>query len=142
MPQQENRSLEETTVPQVLVVEDDPDVRDVLTRLLRRAGYVALTATNGADAIIMAQQQQPDLILMDLMLPILSGLEATRRLKANPHTARIPVLAMTGQFLADDGAQVCSAGCAGLIHKPCSAKHFLAQVATFIGRSDTVGGTR
>ena len=129
-------------MPRVLVVEDDPDVRDVLTRLLRRAGYVALTAINGADAIIAAQQQQPDLILMDLMLPILNGLDATRQLKADPRTARIPVLMLTGQFLVDDEAQARSAGCDGLILKPCPAEQFLAYVAKFIGRSDTVGGTR
>lgn len=126
----------------VLVVEDDPDVRDVLTRILGRAGYAAMTATNGADAIIVARQQQPDLILMDLMLPMLGGLEATRRLKADPRTAQIPVLALTGRLLADAEAQARSAGCAGLILKPCPAKRLLAHVATFMGRSDAVGKAR
>jgi CheY-like chemotaxis protein len=126
----------------VLVVEDDPDVRDVLVRILGRAGYAATTASDGVEAIIVAGQQQPDLILMDLMLPMLDGLAATRRLKADPRTAQIPVLALTGRLMADDEAQARSAGCAGLILKPCRAERLVAHVATFIGRSDAVGDAR
>lgn len=124
----------------VLVVEDDPDVCDVLMRMLRRAGHTVRSASNGADAVVLAQEQRPDIILMDLVLPMMNGLAATRRLKADARTAHIPVLALSGRGLADDEARARGAGCDGFITKPFALEHLLAQVASFAGRDDPVGG--
>jgi len=126
-------------VVRVLVVEDDPAVCDVLTRMLRRAGHTVRSASNGADAVILAQEQRPDIILMDLVLPMIDGLLATRRLKADARTAYIPVLALTARGLADE-ARARAAGCDGFITKPCAMEHLLAQVAAFAGRGDGGGG--
>jgi CheY-like chemotaxis protein len=119
----------------VLVVEDDPDVCDVFTRILQRAGHTVRSASNGADAVILAQEQRPDIILMDLVLPKMDGLMATRRLKADARTAHIPVLVLTGRGLADE-APARAAGCDGFIIKPFGREDLLAQVAAFAGRGD------
>jgi len=107
--------------------------------MLRRAGHTVRSASNGADAVILAQEQRPDLILMDLVLPMIDGLLATRRLKADARTAHIPVLALTARGLADE-ARARAAGCDGFITKPCAMEHLLAQVAAFAGRGDGGGG--
>jgi CheY-like chemotaxis protein len=138
--------FKETTVIRVLVVEDDPNVCDVLILMLRRAGHRVWSTSNGVDAVILAQQQRPDLILMDLRLPVMDGLEATRQLKADPCTAHIPVLALTADPFAE--AQARAAGCDGFIIKPCVLERLLAQVAALAGRdiagdpgaSSAVGG--
>jgi CheY-like chemotaxis protein len=121
----------------VLVIEDDATMCDVLTRTLKREGYVVLSAANGADAIRVAQQQ-PDLILMDLRLPVMDGLEATRRLKAEPRTAHIPVLALTADPLAEDEAY--AAGCDDVIIKPCSIAYLFAYVAAYTEQCNSLNG--
>jgi two-component system cell cycle response regulator DivK len=131
--------LKERTVVRILVVEDDPDVCDVLLRILRRAGHTVRSASNGADAVILAQEQRPDIILMDLVLPMMDGLVATRRLKADARTAHIPVLALTGRGLANDATLARGAGCDGFITKPFALEHLLAQVTAFAGRADGGG---
>ena len=131
--------FKETTVVRVLVVEDNPDVCDVLIRTLRRAGHTVGSANNGADAVVLAQEQRPDIILMDLVLPMIDGLVATRRLKADARTAHIPVLALTARGLADE-ARARAAGCDGFITKPFGREDLLAQVAAFAGRGDPGDG--
>jgi two-component system, cell cycle response regulator DivK len=126
-------------VVRVLVVEDNPDVCDVLMRTLRRAGHTVRSASNGIDAVILAQEQWPEIILMDLVLPLIDGLAATRRLKADARTAHIPVLALTGRGLADE-ARARAAGCDGFITKPFGRDDLLAQVAAFAGRGNLGDG--
>ncbi len=123
----------------VLIVEDDPDVCDVFTRMLQRAGHTVRSASNGADAVMLAQELRPDIILMDLVLPMIDGLVATRRLKADARTAYIPVLALTARGLVDE-ARARAAGCDGFITKPFGREDLLAQVAAFAERGDPSGG--
>ena len=119
----------------VLVVEDNPDVCDILIRTLRRAGHMVQSASNGIDAVILAYEHRPDIILMDLVMPLMDGLAATRRLKADPQTAQIPVLALTGRGLADE-ARARAAGCDGFITKPFGREDLLALVLAFAARGN------
>lgn len=119
----------------ILIVEDDPMLRHMLARILRRAGYATLTAANGAEGLAYAQQQLPDLVIMDMVLPVLSGWEATRQLKASPCTANIPVLALSACLSEDDQARAIAAGCNGWISKPFRIQAFLEQVACAAGAS-------
>ena len=91
--------------------------RDMLSRRLIRRGYEVVQATDGQEGLDMAQAQ-PDLILMDMSLPVVDGWEATRRLKANPATARIPVVALTAHALTDDREKATRAGCDAFATKP------------------------
>lgn len=120
----------------ILVVEDEPAVRDLLTRILRRSGYTTFSASNGDEALTHAQQHHPALILMDLILPVLDGWTATERLKADPRTADIPVLALTARLSASDEARAHAAGCASLITKPFNIHTFLEHIAKQIGSPD------
>jgi CheY-like chemotaxis protein len=117
----------------ILIVEDDPMLRDMLARILRRAGYATLSAANGAEGLAYARQLQPDLVLMDLVLPLLNGWEATRQLKASPCTAKIPVLVLSACLSEDDKARAIAAGCDGWISKPFRIQAFLEQVACAAG---------
>ena len=89
-------------MPKVLLVEDSEESRDGLARRLRRKGYETLLAVDGREAVRMAGAEAPDLILMDMSLPILDGWEATRKLKAAPQTRGIPVIALTAHAMAGD----------------------------------------
>src|SRR5262245_1743425 len=84
-----------TQMTKILIVEDDANVRDLVSRRLQYQGYQVITAVNGAAAIISARSERPDLILMDMGLPLISGFQATQQLKARPDTARIPIIALT-----------------------------------------------
>jgi two-component system, cell cycle response regulator DivK len=117
----------------ILIVEDDPMLLDLLARILRRAGYATLITANGAEGIVCAQQQQPDLILMDLVLPVLNGWDAIGQLKASPCTANIPVLALSACLSEDDKARAIAVGCDGWISKPFQIQAFLEQVAGAAG---------
>src|SRR5262245_833010 len=96
------------------------------------------SASNGADGVILAQEQRPDIILMDLVMPLMDGVVATRRLKADAQTADIPVLALTGRGLGDE-ARARAAGCDGFITKPFGREDLLAQVAAFAGHGNLGG---
>jgi len=117
----------------VLVVEDTPDNRRIIRLLLERAGYEIVEAVNGALGIEMARSERPDLILMDIQLPVIDGYEATRRLKADPELKHIPVIAVTSYALAGDEAKTKAAGCDGYVAKPFSPKELLRLVQQFIG---------
>src|SRR5512141_678121 len=95
-PRSRNGSpAEQTAMPKILLVEDNEMNRDMLSRRLERKGYQVVMALDGAQAVAMAASEKPDLILMDMSLPVLDGWEATRQIKANPDTRRIPVIALT-----------------------------------------------
>ena len=117
----------------VLVIEDTLDNRQILRDLLTAAGYDIIEAEDGAAGVAMAAEQLPDLILMDIQLPVIDGYEATRRIKADPATRHIPVVAVTSYALAGDEAKTREAGCDGYIAKPYSPRNLLEKVRGFLG---------
>ena len=114
--------------PIILLVDDYADNRAMYARYLAYAGYRVDEATNGQEALDKAGQIHPDLIVMDLSLPVMDGWEATRRLKANPQTKRIPVLALTGHALGDHEREATAAGCDGYVTKPCLPEDLAARI--------------
>ncbi|HET6450299.1 MAG TPA: response regulator [Spirochaetia bacterium] len=117
----------------LLVVEDDPTIMALIVILLERAGYDVIQATSAEEGIQLAADQAPHLILMDVALPGMDGLEATRLLKAREVTARIPVIALTAQAMKQDAERAALAGCDGFIVKPLSTDHFLREIARHLG---------
>jgi CheY-like chemotaxis protein len=112
----------------VLLVDDYPDAREMYTEYLEYSGFDVIQAANGMEALRQAAEQVPDIILMDLSLPVMDGWEATRRLKADPRTADIPVVALTGHALAgiSDGAK--KAGCDAFVTKPCLPEDLVKEI--------------
>ena len=117
----------------ILVVEDTEDNRRIMCDLLTAAGYAYIEATDGEAGVAMALAERPDLVLMDIQLPVIDGYEATRRIKADPVTAAIPVIAVTSYALAGDEAKTRAAGCIGHVAKPFSPRQLLALVRQLIG---------
>ena len=105
-------------MPIILLVEDDEMNCDMLSRRLRRKGYKVLIARDGEEALARAQSDAPDLILMDLSLPVLDGWEATRQIRAVPETQAIPVIALTAHAMDGDQAKALAAGCDDYDTKP------------------------
>jgi two-component system cell cycle response regulator DivK len=120
--------------PRVLLVDDYPDARDMYGEYLEYSGYDVIQASNGMEALQSAFDHQPDIILMDLSLPVMDGWEATRRLKANDRTASIPVVALTGHALAGifEGAQ--RAGCDSFVTKPCLPEDLVKEIKRLLGQ--------
>lgn len=112
----------------ILVVEDTEDNRQILRDLLTNAGYELIEAYDGESGVELALRHRPDLILMDIQLPMIDGYEATRRIKANPALARTPVIAVTSYALSGDEAKAHAAGCDAYIAKPFSPRQLLAKV--------------
>lgn len=117
----------------ILVVEDNPANLKLVVFLLEEAGYSVLTATDAAEAIELAGAEMPDLVLMDVQLPGMDGLEATRRLKADASTRHIPVVALTAFAMKGDEDRIRAAGCDGYIPKPIRYQSFLGEVGQFVG---------
>ena len=120
--------MSEPKKPLLLIVEDDEDSRDFLSRLLKKQGYDVLIAIQGQEAIDMATQHQPSLILMDLALPVLNGLEATLVLKASERTSHIPIIALTAHSLSTDREKAMSAGCDDYDTKPIDFDRLLVKI--------------
>jgi two-component system cell cycle response regulator DivK len=116
----------------ILVVEDTEDNRQIMRDLLSSAGYDLIEAQDGAEGVAMAKSQRPDLILMDIQLPVLDGYEATRRIKADPAISHIPVIAVTSYALSGDEAKTRAAGCDGYVAKPFSPRQLLAKINEFL----------
>ena len=112
----------------ILVVEDQEDSRRILRDLLTSADYEIMEAVNGEEALTAAAKQRPDLILMDIQLPIMDGYEATRRIKADPTLAHVPVIAVTSYALSGDKAKARAAGCDDFVSKPYSPRQLLAKI--------------
>jgi two-component system, cell cycle response regulator DivK len=112
----------------ILLVEDTQDNREIAEIILRDAGHVVLSVADGASGMAAAASAQPDLILMDLALPEVDGWEATRRIKANPATSDIPVIAFTAHVLQEDADRAHAAGCAAVIAKPFEIDALLKQI--------------
>ncbi len=117
----------------ILVIEDTEDNRRIVRDLLTNAGFELIEACDGESGIAMAAEHQPDLILMDIQLPLVNGYDATRRIKDNPATRHIPVIAVTSYALSGDEAKATAAGCDGYIAKPFSPRSLLAKVREFLG---------
>ncbi len=120
------------TTYRLLVVEDDKDSRDLLVQLLTLHGCQVLTARDGREAITIAQQEVPDLILMDLSLPALNGWEATRTIKGIAELAHIPVIALTAHAMTGDRERALAAGCDDHITKPINVMSFFEQIRVYL----------
>jgi CheY-like chemotaxis protein len=126
-------------MPKLLVVEDNEESREGLSRHLKRKGYEVLTAADGQQAVGTAWVEAPDLILMDMSLPVLDGWEATRRLKADPTTRGIPVIALTAHAMAGDREKALEAGCDEYETKPVEFARLLDKVRALLGAGGTDG---
>ena len=120
----------------VLIVEDQEDNRAILRDLLSKSGYDLIEATNGEEGVALAQSQRPDLILMDVQLPIIDGYEATRRIKSNAELRAIPVIAVTSYALSGDEAKARAAGCDAYVAKPFSPRLLLAKIREYLPGGD------
>jgi two-component system cell cycle response regulator DivK len=116
----------------ILVIEDQEDNRRILRDLLTNAGYEPIEADTGEEALVLAQSQHPDLILMDIQLPGIDGYEATRRIKAVPALRDIPVVAVTSYALSGDEVRAGEAGCDGYVTKPFSPRALLAKIREYV----------
>ena len=116
----------------ILVVEDHEDNRQILRDLLASAGYEMIEAGNGEDGVAAAASERPDLILMDIQLPILDGYEATRQIKANPALSAIPIIVVTSYALSGDEEKARTAGCDAYVAKPYSPRQLLARIRDFL----------
>ncbi len=115
-------------MPKILLVEDNEMNRDMLGRRLQRQGYTMCYAADGPTGIAMAAAEHPDLILMDIALGEMDGWEATRRIKANPATASIPIIALTAHALASDRDKSVEVGCADFDTKPVDMPRLLGKI--------------
>lgn len=122
-------------MPTILLVEDNEMNRDMLSRRLARRGYDVMIAIDGDEGVRMAQAKRPGLILMDMSLPVLDGWEATRRLKADPATAEIPVIALTAHAMSGDEQKARAAGCDDFDTKPVELKRLLSKIQTWLPTS-------
>lgn len=116
----------------ILYVEDNEDNVYVVKSRLTRAGFTILIAADGAQGVAMASTEQPDLILMDLSLPVLDGWEATRRIKAAPETKHIPVVALTAHAMAGDREKALAAGCNDFDTKPIELPRLLEKIRALL----------
>jgi CheY-like chemotaxis protein len=115
-------------MPKILLVEDNEMNRDMLSRRLARNGFEIAIAVNGQEGLDKAASERPDLILMDLSLPVMDGWEATRQIKANAATRTIPVIALTAHAMADDKAKALAAGCDDFDTKPVELPRLLQKI--------------
>jgi CheY-like chemotaxis protein len=120
----------------ILLVEDNEMNRDMLSRRLARKGYEVLTAEDGARGLAAAASQKPDLILMDMSLPVVDGWEATRRLKTSEETHAIPVIALTAHAMAADLEKALQAGCEDYDTKPVELPRLLAKIERLLRAAD------
>lgn len=117
----------------IMVVEDEPLIMDLIAILLERAGYEVVRAATAEEALPLAGGRPPDLVLMDIALPGIDGLAATRILKSSPATRDVPIVALTAQAMRADAEAAVRAGCDGFIAKPISTREFLRQVEGYLG---------
>ena len=130
----ENRAM-----PRILLVEDNEMNRDMLSRRLERKGFEVVLAVDGVGGVEMASSHAPDLVLMDMSLPVLDGWEATRRLKAAPATRHIPVIALTAHAMAGDRERALEAGCDDYDTKPIELPRLLAKIEALLAGADGAG---
>jgi CheY-like chemotaxis protein len=119
----------------ILLVEDDEMNRDMLSRRLERRGYEVRVAIDGEQGVAMAQAEIPDLILMDMSLPVLDGWEATRRIKTGSETQAIVIIALTAHAMASDRDKAMAAGCDDFDTKPIDLTRLLEKIEKFLGKT-------
>jgi CheY-like chemotaxis protein len=119
-------------MPKILLVEDNDMNRDMLSRRLSRNGFEIAIAVDGQQGVQMASTERPDLILMDMSLPVMDGWEATRRVKADPATAAIPVIALTAHAMTDDRERAMAAGCNDFDTKPVELPRLLGKIKALL----------
>jgi CheY-like chemotaxis protein len=119
-------------MPKILLIEDNEMNRDMLSRRLVRGGYEVIIAENGARGVAMATSDRPDLILMDMSLPVIDGWEATRRIKATPELRKIPIIALTAHAMAADRDKALGAGCDDYDTKPIELQRLLGKIETLL----------
>jgi len=122
-------------MPTILLVEDNEMNRDMLSRRLERKGYRVVLAVDGQNGVEMAAAHAPDLVLMDMSLPVLDGWEATRRLKAAPATRHVPVIALTAHAMAGDREKAIGAGCDDFDTKPVDFARLVEKIEALLGRA-------
>jgi len=122
-------------MPKILVVEDNELNRDMLTRRLSRKGFETVVAVDGREGVAMARSERPDLILMDMSLPVLDGWEATRQIKSATETQSIPVIALTAHAMAGDRERALTAGCDDYDTKPVEFPALLAKIEALLAHS-------
>jgi CheY-like chemotaxis protein len=120
------------TVTKILLVEDNEMNRDMLSRRLMRHGFDVVVATDGGEGVSRAAVERPDLILMDMSLPVIDGWEATRRIKAEPDTRDVPVIALTAHAMESDRAQAVAAGCDDYDTKPVELPRLIAKIRSLL----------
>lgn len=118
----------------VLIVEDDSDNMDIYTTVLEFAGYRVIQSTDGVSAVHTAVSELPDLILMDIAMPRMDGLEATRTMRRNPSLASVPIVALTAFALEGDRERVMEAGCSAYLTKPAEPRAVVAEVKRWLDR--------
>jgi CheY-like chemotaxis protein len=124
----------------ILIVEDNEMNRDMLSRRLERKGYSITMAVDGGAGVERASEEIPDIILMDMSLPVLDGWEATRRVKANPQTRHIPVIALTAHAMTGDRDKAMEAGCDDYDTKPIDLARLLSKIEAQLERAKAVHG--
>lgn len=120
-------------MPKILLVEDNEMNRDMLSRRLERRGFEIRIAVDGAEGVALAQQELPDLILMDMSLPVMDGWTATRQLKTIPQTQAIPVIALTAHAMAGDQERCLAAGCDDYDTKPVDFPRLMNKIQALLG---------
>lgn len=115
-------------MPKILLVEDNEMNRDMLSRRLQRQGMQVVIAVDGQQGVALARSESPDLILMDMSLPVLDGYEATRQLKATPETKKIPIIALTAHAMTGDRERSMEAGCDDYDTKPVELPRLLSKI--------------
>ena len=121
-------------MPKILLVEDDEMNRDMLARRLERRGHQVVIALDGEQAVTMARSEAPDLILMDMSLPVLDGWEATRRFRAASETRAVPIIALTAHAMQGDREKAIEAGCDDYDTKPVEFQRLLEKIQTILGK--------
>jgi CheY-like chemotaxis protein len=121
----------------ILYIEDNDDSVYMLKNRLSRAGFTVIVANDGLQGVAMATSEKPDLILMDLALPDMNGAEATRRIKADPATSRIPVIALTASAMPGDREKALAAGCDDFDTKPVELQRLLGKIGALTPPSET-----
>lgn len=121
-------------MPKILLVEDNEMNRDMLSRRLERRGFSVIMAVDGAEGVAKARSEAPDVVLMDMSLPVLDGWEATRQLKSDAVTAAIPVIALTAHAMAADEQKAREAGCDDFDTKPIELPRLLEKIDALLRR--------
>ncbi len=119
-------------MPKILLVEDNEMNRDMLSRRLKRRGYEVVIAIDGAAGVAMAKSETPNLILMDMSLPVMDGWEATRNIKSDPQTCSIPTIALTAHAMFGDREKALKAGCDDYDTKPIELSRLLKKIEAFL----------